>query len=161
MPLNTILSHDITVKPVENPKELALFIRLPRILYKDLAGYVAPLDWQEITLLDPKKSAFFRYGNARYFIAYKNGQPVGRISAQIDPNALRAWKEPVGLFGALDSIDDPEVVRLLLETACQWLKKQGMEKIRGPYTLNANSEIGVMVKGQDAIPTIAMPWNPE
>lgn len=160
MTLNASLSDNITIIPVQTKEQLALFIRLPRLLYKNLPDYTPPLDWQEASLLDPRKSAFFRYGKARYFIAYKSNHPVGRISAQIDPNALRQWKEPIGLFGALDAIDDPLVVKQLIKAAEIWLKKQGMEKIRGPYTLNANSEIGTMIKGQSVLSTIAMPWHP-
>lgn len=160
MSLNLCSTNNVTIIPVQTRKQLKLFIQLPRILYKAIEGYVPPLDWQESDLLDPRKSSFFRYGSAKYFIAYKNQQPVGRISAQIDPNALRQWKEPIGLFGALDAIDDPVVVKELIEAAKNWLKKHGMEKIRGPYTLNANSEIGTMIIGQKALPTVAIPWHP-
>lgn len=160
MSLNSCSINNIDIVPVQTKQQLKLFIQLPRLLYKGLSGYVPPLDWQESSLLDPKKSAFFRYGSAKYFIAYKNHQPVGRISAQIDPNALRQWKEPVGLFGALDAIDDLCVVKKLIDAATKWLKHNGMEKIRGPYTLNANSEIGIMITGQNALPTVAIPWHP-
>lgn len=154
-------SNNLVVLPVRNTKQLDLFIRLPRLLYSNFPNYVSPLDFEETTLLHPKKSAFFRYGTAQYFLAYKNDKPVGRISAQIDPNAARQWKEPIGLFGALDAIDDAEVVQVLIDTAITWLKKHGMEKIRGPYTLNANAEAGTMIKGQNEPPMIAMPWHPE
>ncbi|EUK18736.1 hypothetical protein [Commensalibacter papalotli (ex Servin-Garciduenas et al. 2014)] len=155
------ISNDLKVFPVRTAKQLDLFIRLPRLLYSKYSGYVPPLDFEEKALLHPKKSAFFRYGSAQYFLAYKNNEPVGRISAQIDPNALRQWKEPIGLFGALDAIDDAEVVQQLISTAITWLKKHGMEKIRGPYTLNANSQAGAMVEGQNEPPMIAMPWHPQ
>ncbi|WP_408869612.1 hypothetical protein [Commensalibacter oyaizuii] len=159
--MNTSSPNDLKVLPVRNAKQLSLFIRLPRLLYSHYANYTPPLDFQESSMLHPRKSAFFRYGIAQYFIAYKNNQPVGRISAQVDPNALRVWKEPIGLFGALDAIDDPIVVAELIKAASYWVQKQGMEKIRGPYTLNANSEIGTMVRGFDAPAMIAIPWHPE
>lgn len=161
MTINSAASNDLTVLPVRNAKQLSLFIKLPRVLYSHFPNYIPPLDFEEVSLLHPKKSAFFRYGTAQYFLAYKGDKVVGRISAQIDPNALREWKEPIGLFGALDAIDDAEVVKQLINAASNWLKKQGMQKIRGPYTLNANSEAGTMVKGQSEPPMIAMPWHPE
>lgn len=161
MTINPTISNNITILPVRNAKQLDLFIRLPHLLYSQYTDYTPPLDFEETALLHPKKSAFFRYGTAQYFLAYQNNQPVGRISAQIDPNALRQWEEPIGLFGALDAIDDAEVVKQLIQAASKWLKKQAMEKIRGPYTLNANSEAGTMIKGQKESPMIAMPWHPE
>lgn len=151
----------VRIVPVKSQKLLSLFIHLPRLLYKSFPEYVPPLDKEQKGNLDPKHSSFFRYGVARYFLAFRNGKPVGRISAQIDPNALREWKKPIGLFGALDSIDDQDVVNVLVDAASAWLKKMGMEKIRGPYTLTANAELGMMIEGQMAPPMIAMPWHPK
>ncbi|CAI3923762.1 unnamed protein product [Commensalibacter communis] len=161
MSVISVESNNIEVFPVRNAKQLDIFIRLPRLIYSHFPDYIPPLDFEETSLLHPKKSAFFRYGTAQYFLAYKDNKPVGRISAQVDPNALRQWKEPIGLFGALDAVDDVEVVQQLINAASQWLRKHGMEKIRGPYTLNVNSEAGTMVKGQKDPPMIAMPWHPE
>ncbi len=160
MSTNSCTMNNIKIVPVQTKKQLKVFIRLPRLLYQNISGYTPPLDWQESSLLDPKKAAFFKYGSAKYFLAFKDNNPVGRISAQLDPNALRQWKKPIGLFGALDAIDDAEVVKELINAAIQWLKSNGMQKIRGPYTLTANSEIGTMLQGQKVLPTVAIPWHP-
>lgn len=65
MSLNSCSINNIDIVPVQTKQQLKLFIQLPRLLYKGLSGYVPPLDWQESSLLDPKKSAFFRYGSAK------------------------------------------------------------------------------------------------
>jgi hypothetical protein len=150
----------LAVTPVETKGDLAAFIALPRRLYAGMPGFVPPLDLERRSLLHPKASTFFQAGRARYFLARRDGQWVGRISAQIDPVATTAWQQPIGLFGALDAVDDPAVIAALLDAATSWLRAQGMQRVRGPYMLNANGESGLMISGQTARPMMMMPWHP-
>lgn len=152
---------NLVVKPVKGIRQMAVFIRLPRIIYKSLSGYVPPLDIQQKKMLSPRKAPFFKYGRCCYFLAWKNGKAVGRISAQIDPVAIKQWGKPIGVFGTLDAIEDQEVVSALLEAAQKWLKAEGMTTIRGPFTLTPNAESGTMVSGQSAPLMTAMPWHPD
>ncbi len=150
----------IAVTPVDTKGDLASFIVLPRRLYAGIPGFVPPLDLERRSLLHPKASPFFQSGQARYFLARRDGQVVGRISAQIDPVAIATWQQPIGLFGALDAIDDQAVVAALLDAATTWLHEQGMQRVRGPYMLSANGESGLMISGQTARSMTMMPWHP-
>ncbi|MFS3134625.1 hypothetical protein ACLRDC_04485 [Gluconacetobacter sacchari] len=153
-------ADQLVITPVSGLRQLSHFIRLPRRLYAGLPGYVPPLDMEQKDLLDPRKSAFFGHGRAQYFLAMRAGRPVGRISAQIDDLAIERLGENIGFFGALDAVDDAAVVTALLDAACDWLRERGMVTARGPFTLNSNGELGVMIEGHDAPPMIAMPWHP-
>lgn len=153
-------AEPVTIRAVESKRDLATFIALPRQLYRGMPGFVAPLDFERKTLFDRKSAAFFKHGQAAYFMAWRGGKPVGRISAQTDPVAIETWGAAIGLFGALDAIDDPAVTQALLAAAEDWLRAAGMARIRGPYTLNANGESGLMVSGQLASQMTAMPWHP-
>ncbi|MDE7548725.1 hypothetical protein PY793_12115 [Acetobacter fabarum] len=149
----------ITVSPVSGSRQLSLFIKLPRKLYDGLPGYVAPLDMEERNMLSPKKAPFYDHGFACYFLAWRDGKPIGRISAQIDSLVLKQPGLRTGFFGALDTAE-PACVPLLLEAATQWLKIRGVERIRGPWTLNSNGQSGVMIEGQNEMPMIGTPWHP-
>lgn len=149
----------ITVSPVSGSRQLSLFIKLPRILYDGLPGYCPPLDLEERDLLSPKKSPFFEHGFACYFLAWRNGKPIGRISAQIDAFVLQQSGPRTGFFGALDTAE-PACIAPLLDAATTWLKTRGVERIRGPWTLNSNGQSGVMIEGQYEIPMIGTPWHP-
>ncbi|MFT8931851.1 MAG: hypothetical protein ABF976_09690 [Acetobacter syzygii] len=149
----------ITVSPVSGSRQLALFIKLPRMLYDGLPGYVPPLDMEERDMLSPRKAPFFEHGFACYFLAWRNGKPIGRISAQIDSFVLHQPGPRTGFFGALDTTE-PKCIPLLLDAATVWLKKRGIERIRGPWTLNSNGQSGVMIEGQNEIPMIGTPWHP-
>ncbi len=125
-------------------------------IYRDDPNFVRPLDMDLEQRLS-KKNPFFEHGEATIFTAHRNGWCVGRCTAQIDREHLERYKEDVGFFGFLDTIDDPEVAKALLDAAAKWLKARGMKKIRGPLSLNINEEMGCLVEGFDTPPMIMMP----
>jgi hypothetical protein len=70
----------ITIEPVTTARALRKFVRLPRELYRGMPGFVAPLDLERQELFDRKKGPFFNHGEARFWIARRGDQAVGRIS---------------------------------------------------------------------------------
>ena len=104
----------VTIDAVESQAALKEFMQLPVRLYARFASYVPPLTMERRGFLDPAKGPFFRHGKAKYWIARRNGEPVGRISAQIDYSQPHDAFGGAGLFGCLDAVDDPAVVRGLL-----------------------------------------------
>jgi hypothetical protein len=150
----------VSVVRVETRRQMRQFLQLPRRLYRGMPGFVTPLDLERRGLLHPKAAAFFAHGRACYFLALRGARVVGRISAQVDPVAIAQWKDQIGLFGALDAIDDQAVVSALLSAAEAWLSAEGMTAIRGPYTLSANGESGLLVAGQREPTMLMSPWHP-
>jgi hypothetical protein len=82
---------------------------------------------------------------------------VGRCTAQIDREHLSRYKDDVGFLGFLDTVDDPEVAKALLDRAGDWLSRRGMKTMRGPLSLSINEETGCLVEGFDTPPMILMP----
>ena len=126
-------------------------------IYANDVNYVRPLDMEITDKLDKKKNPFFEHAEGTAWVAYKNGKPVGRITAQIDHEHIRRHGDGAGFFGYLDTVDDDEVARALLDEAAKWLKARGMKSIRGPYSLSINEELGCLVDGFDTPPMIMMP----
>ncbi|HRJ68118.1 MAG TPA: hypothetical protein PK812_00800 [Beijerinckiaceae bacterium] len=151
----------VIVAPVNSPRDLALFIDLPRLLYRGDRRYVPPLTLDRRQNLDPRKGAFFTHGEAQYWLAFRNGTPAGRISAQIDHAATASEFAGTGFFGCLDAIDDAEVVKALMHEAEAWLRARGMKRVRGPCLLSMNGEPGLLVEGQGEPPMLMVPWHPE
>ena len=150
----------VDIEPVDSKHALTEFIKLPAKLYKNLPGYSAPLTMERRSLLDPSKAAFFKHGEAQYWIARSGGHAVGRISAQIDHVQPAETFGDAGLFGCLDAVDDAAVVRALVDTAEQWLRDRGRTGAVGPFTLSMNGEPGLLVDGQAEPPLILAPWHP-
>lgn len=140
-------------------KTLKDFLDVVDVIYKDSPHYVRPLDFDVSDRLDHKKNPFFEHADGTAFVAYKNGRPVGRISAQVDQEHLKRHKDGAGMFGFLDTVDDPEVVKALLSEAEAWVKARGMKRLRGPMSLSINEEIGCLVEGFDDPPMAMMTYH--
>jgi hypothetical protein len=140
-------------------KTLRDFLDVVDGIYAGNPYYVKPLDFDVADRLDRKKNPFFDHAEAIAWVAYQNGKPVGRITAQIDQEHLEHHKDDAGMFGFLDTTDDPEVARALLEKAEAWVKERGMKRLRGPMSLSINEEIGCLVEGFDDPPMAMMTYH--
>jgi len=132
------------------------FLNVVDYLYQRDPNYVRPLDMDMKDRLS-QKNPFFEHADGVIFTAFRNGFCVGRCTAQIDREHLARYKDDVGFFGFLDTIDDEEVVKLLLDGASKWLRERGMKKIRGPFSLSINEETGCLIEGFDTPPMVLMP----
>lgn len=154
------MTGSIEVRPLSGAADFTTFIQLPRKLYRGMPGWAAPLDFDRRKTFDPKKNPFFKHADSERWLAWRDGRPVGRISAQIDHLHLELYKDATGHFGCLDAIDDAAVVKALLETAEAWLRARGMARINGPFNPSINVEMGMMVEGFTHRPMFMSPWNP-
>lgn len=132
------------------------FIKAANEVFKGDPNWVRPLDFELKERLSPKKNPFFKRADVVLFTATKDGKIVGRCSAQIDHEHLRVWKDETGFFGFFDTIDDEEVGKALLAAAETWLRERGMKRMRGPLSLYANEEIGILIDGFDSPPVLMM-----
>jgi GNAT superfamily N-acetyltransferase len=110
--------------------------------------------------LNRKMNAFFSHGEAEYFLAWRDGRVVGRVTAQINHAFNEHQQKNWGWFGFLEFEDDQEILDALLEAAEAWLRARGKERMVGPASFAMNDESGVLVEGYDVRPMILQPWNP-
>lgn len=138
------------------------FIRAGQVVFRDDPAWIAPLEFDVRATLTPGKNPFFKRGEVTLFTAWKDGQLVGRTSAQVDHEHLKKYDDATGFFGAFDTVDDDEVGAALIEAAAAWLKERGMKRMRGPIFLNINGEIGTLIEGHQYPPAVLMahsrPW---
>ncbi len=149
----------LSILAVDSPRQLEQFLALPMTLYAGARGYAPPLLSEMRKLLDPARSAYFQHAEARFWIASRGGQAVGRISAQIDRLSLERHGA-IGYFGFLDAVDDRDVFAALAAAAETWLKERGMVRVRGPFNPSINEEAGLLAEGFDAPPMLMMPYAP-
>lgn len=134
------------------------FLNFPYSLYEGETTWTPPLYIQQRDLLDRKKNPYFKEADAEYFIAERNGKIAGRIAAIVNHSWIGHKKEQTGYFGFFESIDNPEIAKLLLDVASEWLKSRGMTKVIGPINPGMMYEIGVLVEGHTKPNVIMMPW---
>ncbi|TPW29937.1 dATP pyrophosphohydrolase [Pararhizobium mangrovi] len=131
------------------------FIELPGRLMADDANYVAPLKLERRQSLSAKTNPFFNYADVAFWLAFEDGKPVGRISAQDDRRI-----PGIGHFGMVMAKDDPAVFAALFDEAEAWLGERGLARVQGPFDLSINEEIGTLVDGFDTPPMLMMGHNP-
>lgn len=149
----------IHIHPVTSYRDMSTFIGLPWQIYADDPMWIPPLRLER-RLHYSKFNPFFAHAKWQAWIAYKNGQAVGRISAQIDTLHRQRYGADTGHFGSLECIQDITVFAELIQTAEQWLATQGTHRVSGPFNLSINQECGVLVEGFDTPPVVMMPHSP-
>ncbi|MEM9386364.1 MAG: N-acetyltransferase [Pseudomonadota bacterium] len=132
------------------------FVRVPWALYRDDPHWIAPLRFERKDALSPK-APVFDHVQWQGWVAYDQaGAPVGRITAQIDSLYEERYGEFVGFFGMLEAPDDQAYFDALFETAKGWLRERARTRVLGPFNLNVNQEVGVLVDGFDSPPYFMM-----
>jgi GNAT superfamily N-acetyltransferase len=150
----------VNVKEVSGRAELKAFVDLPFGLHSNQPLWVPPLKIERRMFLNRKMNAFFSHGEAEYFLAWRDGRVVGRVSAQINHAFNDHQQKNWGWFGFLEFEDDQEILDGLLHAAENWLRERGKERIVGPASFAMNDESGVLIEGYDVRPMILQPWNP-
>ena len=151
---------DIQVRPVAGKAELRQFIELPIRLYRGHKGYAPHLTMERFDAFSKKKNPHFHHAEAEFFLAWRDGKPVGRILVQVDHAHLKQQNDATGHFGVLDAEDDPAIFAALLKTAEDWLRQRGMKAIAGPYSVSINDEVGQMTSGFNERSMLLMPYGP-
>jgi hypothetical protein len=141
----------IHLEAVSGRRQLDEFIRLPWAIYRSDPNWVPPLLFEQKQRLTAK-NPFFAHARWQAWTARCNGRLAGRISAQIDRLYQDRHGQKVGYFGMLEAEDNTELFTTLLRTAENWLRDQGMQRVRGPFNLSINEECGLLTDGFDTRP---------
>jgi GNAT superfamily N-acetyltransferase len=135
------------------------FVELPYTLYRDDPHWVPPLRIAVKDLLNRHKHPFYKTAEAEFFVARRNGRPLGRIAAILDHAYNRFQSEHAGFFGFFDCVDDIAVAEALLTTARRWVFEKGARCLRGPVNPSTNYECGLLIDGFDSDPMVMMTYN--
>ncbi len=147
------------ITKVSTKRDLHNFISFPYQLYRSDPLWVPPLRSEQAAQFDLAKNPMLNHCRTALFLALKEDKVVGRISAFVDELAVKHWGQNIGLFGSYECIDDDEAAQALLYFARDWLRSQGMTRMRGPWSF-ASQEWGLVVDGFTPAPVILAPYNP-
>jgi hypothetical protein len=150
----------VTVRPVRNRRELKRFVKVPFRLHREHPQWVPPLIFERMQYLNRAKNPYFEHAEAEYFIAEREGEPVGRITAQVDHRWDDFQGGSDGMFGMFETANDPEVAAALLDAACDWVRDRGRQRILGPMDFTTNDELGILIEGYEIRPMVLQPWHP-
>ncbi len=142
----------IEIVKAANRKQLLNFIKFPWIVYKNDKNWIPPLIKSQIEKLDSRNGVFFQQGEAEAFMAIRDGQIVGTVVPWMNHRSNVFNNEKTAGFGYFELLDDFEVCKQLLDTACHWARQRGAQLIRGPLYFSPQDSPGVLVKGFDIAP---------
>lgn len=146
------------IPPVK--KELLKFVHYPiDNLYKNNKYYVPALVLDEVGTLTPEQNPAFDFCESVYYMAYKDGRPVGRIAGIINNAVNEKMGEKDLRFGFVDFIDDKEVSSKLFDAVEKWGKARGMKRMVGPLGFTDMDPEGLLVEGYDQVGTMATIYN--
>ena len=138
---------------------LKKFVEFQIKLYEGNPYFIPPLVSDEIATLDSKVNPAFDHCESAYFMAYRDGKPVGRIAAMINKQVNEKENSRQARFGFVDFIDDAEVSKALFDTAEQWAKEKDMDNIVGPLGFTDLDNEGMLINGFEELGTMATIYN--
>jgi len=149
----------VEIRRVATRRDLNTFVHLPWAIYRNHPLWVPPLKFDVRNRLDRAKNPFFEHAEAEYFLAFRDGDPVGRITAHYDQNFNRFQHNEWGMFGWFEARDDPLVAGALLDAAEEWLRDRKRDRMVGPLSFSTNDQdAGLLVDGFDREPLILNQW---
>lgn len=148
----------LEIREVKTRKEIRDFLNLPLKMYKDNSSFIPPLYGDELKMF---KSNYMYYdqSESKFWVAYKEGQCVGRIQAILQNKSNEKWNQKRMRFSRVDFIDDKEVSKALFEKLEEFAKAKGMDEVVGPLGFSDLEREGMLIEGFDQLNTFEEQYN--
>ena len=149
----------IKLEKVSNKETHDLFINLPYEMHKNHSLWVPPLKIFEKNYLDPKKNHHIDHSKIVCYLAYKEGNPAGRIMGIINSKLNETWAQKQARFCNFESINDNDVAASLFNAVETWARENGMEEMVGPLGFSNQDPQGFLIEGFGERPSIGTIYN--
>ena len=153
------MDQAVTIKVVQNSKDLEAFVRFPFSLYQNNPYWVPPLIKEEIETLDPKVNPVYQNADARFFLAYKGETLVGRIAAMVNWIEVNQVGKNKVRFGWYDTVDELAVSKILLEQVVAFAKEHKLSRVEGPMGFSNLDKAGLLIEGFEEQNTMITLYN--
>ncbi|HOF56584.1 MAG TPA: hypothetical protein PLD74_11135 [Prolixibacteraceae bacterium] len=140
---------NIEVRPVSTPSDYRQFIYLPEKIHRDHANWVHPIYLDDLDYFNEKKNKSFSYCDTVLFLAFRNGEAVGRIMGIIHHPYNAQNGEKHARFSWMECYEDPEVYAALMGAVESWARERGMTHIVGPLGFSDKDPQGFLIEGYD------------
>jgi hypothetical protein len=149
----------IKLQQITTKSGLYRFVKFGNDFYRECENFCPALILDEMNAFDPKGNPALEVCEFVLYMAYKDGQAVGRIAGMINHEANRKWGVKKVRFGWMDFIDDLEVSRALLDAVANWGKSKGMDGLNGPVGFTDFDHQGMLIEGYDYLAPMASLYN--
>lgn len=149
----------IEVVRVDNKERTDDFVALPYSIYRDCEQYVPDLEFEVRDFINPAVNPSYEFADIQPFVAYKDGEAVGRIIGIVNRKANERWHCKKVRFTMIEFVDDQKVAEALIGAVEKWGKERGMEEIEGPMGVTDFDKEGMQVEDFDQIGTVHTFYN--
>ena len=149
----------ITIKEAKTKSELKDYIKFSFDLYKGNPYWIPSIINDELEGFDKTKNPAFEHAEARFYLAYRDGKIVGKITAIINWQEVNEQGKKKVRFGWFDVIDDINVTKALLEKVYEFGREHGLEYAEGPIGFSNLDKVGVLTDGFDQLGTMITWYN--
>jgi len=149
----------VLIREAKDKKDLKQFVEFQFGLYKGNKYWVPPIKNDEVKSLMPEHNPVFEFCKAKFWLAYKGDQCVGRIGGIINESYNEKTGEKTGRFTRVEFIDDAEVSAKLFETVEKWARAEGMTAMQGPLGFTNLDHQALLIEGFDHIPSIVSEYH--
>ena len=139
----------VVVTEVTTKHELRQFMQYPNRLYADNPNYIPSFYGDDLSDWTPGKNPAFDYCEARCWLAWRDGEIVGRIGAILSHKANDKFGTHRMRFSQVDFVDDSEVSAALFGTVERWARQKGCDQVHGPLGFTDMDREGMLVEGFD------------
>ncbi|MDO4630020.1 MAG: GNAT family N-acetyltransferase [Planctomycetia bacterium] len=151
--------NTLKVTPVKGFWDRRAYLQFPWEIYRNDPNWVPPLLCMQKGLLGFQKDAYYIRNQIQTFLARRNGKVVGTIAAIVNQGHLEIYNDNRGFFGFFECEDNQETANALFDTAREWLREKGLNRVRGPMNPSINHTMGLLVDGFHLPPRFMMTYN--
>jgi len=149
----------VEIRQVNDKRDIKKYVAFPDKLYKGVKNYVPELKSEEYSMYSPETNFSFEYCDARFFLAYRDNEIVGRIGAIVNRTANERWNQKQIRITRIDFIDDMEVSGTLFGAVEAWAKELGLTQAHGPLGFTDLDKEGLLVEGFDRMGSTVTIYN--
>lgn len=139
----------LEIREVQTKSDLKKFVVFPNQLYKDVPQFMPPLISEDLADWNPKSNPAYEYCEWRCWLAWRDGEIVGRIGAILSHKANEKWNTRRMRFTQVDFIDDDAVSAALFDTVEAWAREKGCDEVHGPLGCTDLDREGMLIEGFD------------
>ena len=149
----------VEIKTVSSKSDLKVFIHLPAKIHTKHKNWVPPIYMDDWEFFNPRKNRAFDHCDTVLALAIKDGEVAGRIMGIISYEYNKSHNEDHGRFAFMETWNDQEVFKTLIDFVADWAKQKGMAKLVGPLAFSDKDPQGFLYEGFDEPVSIASNCN--
>jgi GNAT superfamily N-acetyltransferase len=146
--------NEIHIHPLKSGRDKRIFLTFPWRIYRNDPLWVPPLLPERAKVIDPQRGTFFQRGEAEFFIAWRDGIPVGTICAADDKLTNQQRNMRDCMIGFFECIDDYAVAEAMFQHCARWAKERNLNSLYGPFNLDYEDGYGILIEGRDRPPVV-------